>query len=138
VVAKFRERLAASKQAAHKFDVDRFNLRKINELEVRKQYHTDITNRFAVFENLRGSKDINRTWENIKEKVSTSAKRSLCLYAMKQHKPWFDDECLVQKSPVIDQIPVELRRGIELIVLRSIRLLILFGIRRNCQGSGRS
>jgi len=32
VVAKVRERLAASKQAAEKFDVERFNLRKLNEL----------------------------------------------------------------------------------------------------------
>jgi hypothetical protein len=34
VVAKVRERLAVSKQDAHKFDVERFNLRKLNELEV--------------------------------------------------------------------------------------------------------
>jgi hypothetical protein len=38
VVAKFREILAAIKQPAQKFDVERFNLRKLNELEVRKQY----------------------------------------------------------------------------------------------------
>jgi len=38
VVAKVRESLAVSKQAAQKFDVKRFNLRKLNELEVRKQY----------------------------------------------------------------------------------------------------
>jgi len=38
VVAKLRERWAVSKQAAQKFDGERFNLRKINELEVRKQY----------------------------------------------------------------------------------------------------
>ena len=38
VVAKFRERLAASKQAAQKFDGERFNLRNLNELEVRKKY----------------------------------------------------------------------------------------------------
>jgi hypothetical protein len=38
VVAKVRKRLAVSKQAAQKFDVERFNLRKLNELEVRKQY----------------------------------------------------------------------------------------------------
>jgi hypothetical protein len=36
IVAKVGERLAVSKQAAQKFDV-RFNLRKLNELEVRKQ-----------------------------------------------------------------------------------------------------
>jgi len=38
VVAKVRERLAVSKQAAQQFDGKRFNLRKLNELEVMKQY----------------------------------------------------------------------------------------------------
>ena len=33
-----REKLAVSKQAAQKFDGERFNLKKLNELEVRKQY----------------------------------------------------------------------------------------------------
>jgi hypothetical protein len=70
VVAKFRERLAVSKQAAEKFDVERFNLRKLSELEVRKQYQIEITDRFAVVENLIDSKDINRAWENIKENIS--------------------------------------------------------------------
>jgi len=37
VVAKVRERLAVSKQTAQTFDVERFNLRKISELGVRKQ-----------------------------------------------------------------------------------------------------
>jgi len=36
VVSKFRERFAVSKQAAQKFGGERFNLRKLNELEVRK------------------------------------------------------------------------------------------------------
>ena len=38
VVAKVRERLAVRKQTAQKFDGGRFNLRKLNDLEVRKQY----------------------------------------------------------------------------------------------------
>jgi hypothetical protein len=38
VVAKVRERLAVSKKATQKFDVERFYLRKLNELEVRNQY----------------------------------------------------------------------------------------------------
>jgi len=38
VVAKFRESLAVSKQAAQKFDGERFNLRNLNELEIMKQY----------------------------------------------------------------------------------------------------
>ena len=36
VVAKVRERLAVSKQAAQMFDGEKFNLRELNELEVRK------------------------------------------------------------------------------------------------------
>jgi len=38
VVAKIRETLAVSKQAAQMFDVERFNLKKLSELYVRKQY----------------------------------------------------------------------------------------------------
>jgi hypothetical protein len=36
VVAKIRERLAVSKQAAQKVDAERFNLKKLSDLEVRK------------------------------------------------------------------------------------------------------
>jgi hypothetical protein len=50
VVAKVRERLAVSKQ---KFYGKKFNLSKLNELEVRKQYQIEITNRFAALENLK-------------------------------------------------------------------------------------
>jgi hypothetical protein len=38
VAAKVRERLATCKQPAKKFDVERFNLRRLSELEIRKQY----------------------------------------------------------------------------------------------------
>jgi hypothetical protein len=38
VVAKVRGRLELSKQAAQKFDGERFNLRKLNELKVKKRY----------------------------------------------------------------------------------------------------
>ena len=38
--------------------------------------------------------DINRAWEKIKENIKTSAKESLGLHELKQHKPWFDEECL--------------------------------------------
>ena len=47
VVAKFSEKLAVSKQAPQKFDEERFNMRKLSELEVRKQYQIEITNRFG-------------------------------------------------------------------------------------------
>jgi hypothetical protein len=36
VVAKVREKLAVIKQATQKFNIEMFNLRKLNEMEVRK------------------------------------------------------------------------------------------------------
>jgi hypothetical protein len=50
VVAKVRVRLAVRKQAAQKSDEEIFNLRKLNDLKVRKQYQIEI--RFAALENL--------------------------------------------------------------------------------------
>ena len=70
VIANVRERLAVGKQAAQRFDRQRFNLRKLNELEVRKQYEIEITNRYAALENLNDDEEL------------------------KQNKPWFDEECL--------------------------------------------
>jgi hypothetical protein len=66
VVAKVRERLAVIKQAAQNLDGERFNIRKLNELEVRKQYQIEISNRFAALENSSDGKDINRVWEKLK------------------------------------------------------------------------
>jgi len=71
VIVKVRERLAVGKQAAQKFDRQRFNLRKLNEPEVREQQHTEITNRFAALENLNDDEDVDRTWKNIKENIQT-------------------------------------------------------------------
>ena len=53
VVSKVRERLAVRKQATQKSNGGRFNLRKLNDLEVRKQYQIEIKNRFAALENVR-------------------------------------------------------------------------------------
>ena len=90
VVAKVMESLAVSKQEAQRVYGEIYNLRKLNELEVRKQYQIEITNRCAALENLSDDEDINRAWENIK----TSAKGSRGLLEFKQHKPWLYEECL--------------------------------------------
>ena len=68
--------MAVNKQAAQNFDGEGFNLRKLNELEVKKQYQIEITNRFAALGNLSDNEDINRDWENIKENIKTSPKIS--------------------------------------------------------------
>jgi glycine betaine/choline ABC-type transport system substrate-binding protein len=66
VSAKGREILAVGKEAAQKFDEEKFNLRKLKELEVRKQYKIEVTNRFAALENLSDSEDMNRDWKNFR------------------------------------------------------------------------
>ena len=55
VVAKVRERLVVNKKEAQKFVVQRFNLRKLSELEVRKQYQIKNSNRPTALENLSDS-----------------------------------------------------------------------------------
>jgi len=45
--------LAVSKQEAQNLDVERYNLRKLSELEVRKQIKIRISKRFAALENLK-------------------------------------------------------------------------------------
>jgi len=85
VVAKVRERLALRKQAAQKFEGGRFNLRKLNDPEVRKQYKIEIKNRFAALENVSEDEDINRAWDSVKENIKTSATVGLGMHEMKQH-----------------------------------------------------
>jgi hypothetical protein len=41
VVAKVRERLAVSKQTAHRFHVERFDLKKLNRVEGKEQYRAE-------------------------------------------------------------------------------------------------
>jgi hypothetical protein len=92
VGAKVRETLAVSKRAA-KVDVERFNVKKLNEGDVKEQYQVTITNKFAALENLEDCGDINKAWENIIDSIKISAQESLGYCESKHRKPWFDEEC---------------------------------------------
>jgi hypothetical protein len=63
-----------SKQAAQKFDTERFNFKKLSDLEVMKQYQLKISHLFAALENLHVSEDIHRAWDNIKENTKSQLK----------------------------------------------------------------
>jgi hypothetical protein len=69
VVAKVRARLAVRKQTTHIFHMQRFNLKKLNEVKYKEQRET------------------------IRENIKISAKDSLDYYELKKHKPWFDEGC---------------------------------------------
>jgi hypothetical protein len=60
VAAKLRERLSVSKRVAQKCDMQRLDLRKLNDAEVKEQYQVKITNRFAASENFDENVDMNR------------------------------------------------------------------------------
>jgi len=64
VVAKVRENLAVSKQAAQKLERERFNSGKLYKLEVSKQYQIEISKSSAALENLSDSEDIKWAWDN--------------------------------------------------------------------------
>jgi hypothetical protein len=51
LVAIFKERLAVSKQATQKIDMERFKLKKLNDVEGKGQHCNKILERFATSEN---------------------------------------------------------------------------------------
>jgi hypothetical protein len=44
------ERLAMKKQRTHRFHMESFNLKKLNEVEGKERYHVGVSNRFAALE----------------------------------------------------------------------------------------
>jgi flagellar biosynthesis/type III secretory pathway chaperone len=77
VVVEVRQRLAVSKQTAWKIDTERFNLKNLNEEDVKEQYQVTIRNKFATLENFEDNGDINRAWDNIRENIKILAQESL-------------------------------------------------------------
>jgi hypothetical protein len=90
---KVRERLAVIKETRDRSNMEEFNLKKLEEVDGKEQYHTEISNRFAAMGNLVAEVDINRTWETIRENIKISAKESLGYYELNRHKSWFDEGC---------------------------------------------
>jgi hypothetical protein len=78
-VAKVRERLAVNKQRSHRSHLERFNLKKLNEVECKEQYCVEVSNRFAALEDLDAEVEINSAWETIRENIKISAKESRLL-----------------------------------------------------------
>jgi hypothetical protein len=89
VVAKVRETLTVSKQTMHRFHIESFNFKKLNEVEDNEQYLAEISNRFAALENLDTEVDINRGWETIRQNIKISATDGLGYHELRKCKPRF-------------------------------------------------
>jgi hypothetical protein len=73
VVAKVWEKLAVNKQRSHRFHMERFNLKKLNDVELKEQFRVEISNRFPALEDFDAEVEINSAWETIRENIQISA-----------------------------------------------------------------
>jgi hypothetical protein len=64
-VAKVRERLAVNKQRSHRYHMESFNLKKLNEVKGTEKCHVEISNRFATLEDLDIGVEINSACESL-------------------------------------------------------------------------
>jgi hypothetical protein len=85
VVVKVRERLAVDKQRSLRFHMERFNLKKLNEVEGKEQYRVEATNIYTDLEDLNAGLEIDIVWENIRENIKILAKQSLGYFAPNKH-----------------------------------------------------
>jgi hypothetical protein len=70
---------------AKKMDMERFNLKQINEEEVKEQCQVTIKIKFATMENLDDDGDINRAWESNRENIKISAIETIGLCESKSY-----------------------------------------------------
>jgi hypothetical protein len=56
--------------------MERFNLKKYNDVEDKEQFHVEVSNRFAALEDLDTEVEINNAWETFRENINISAKES--------------------------------------------------------------
>jgi hypothetical protein len=73
--------------------MERFNLRKLNEVEGKEQYRVEVTNRFAALEDLETEVKINSALETIRHNMKIVAKEYIGYFKLKTLKPWFDEGC---------------------------------------------
>jgi hypothetical protein len=62
-------------------------------VESKKQFHVEVSNRFAALVDLDTEVEINSAWETIRENTKIVANESVGYFELKKHKPWFDNGC---------------------------------------------
>jgi hypothetical protein len=66
--------------------MERFNLKKLNEVEGKEQFCVDFSNRLAALVDLNAEVEVNSAWETIRENIKILAKEGLCYFELKKHK----------------------------------------------------
>jgi hypothetical protein len=72
--------------------MEKFNLKKLNDVVVKEQFRVEVSNRFAASEDLDTEVEINSAWETIRENIKFAAKGSLGYFELKSisHGPTKD------------------------------------------------
>jgi hypothetical protein len=95
VVTKLRDRISGSKRAWQNFDLERFDLKKLDGIDVKEKYQVEVSNRFAALECLDESFDINNAWGSIRENIKASTKENPWHQNLKHNKP-----CLMMSAQI--------------------------------------
>jgi hypothetical protein len=73
--------------------MERFSLKKLNDVEGKEQFYVEVSNTLAALGDLGAEVEINNAWDTIRENIKISAKESLGYFELKKHKPWFGEGC---------------------------------------------
>jgi hypothetical protein len=85
-VLKLRERISVSKRVRQKFDRETFDLKQLDDIEVKEKYQVRVSNRFAALESLDESFDINNALKSIRENIKTSIEDDIGYQKLKHNK----------------------------------------------------
>ena len=80
------------------FESEKFNLKNLENDELRTEYQVKIANKFQMLESKDesvglGEKDVEAAWENIRDCIKQSASESIGYLEKRKHKKWFDKDC---------------------------------------------
>jgi hypothetical protein len=74
--------------------LERFSLKRLNEVEDKEQYHVEVSNRFAALEVLDAEVEINSAWETIRQNIKITADNLcglvICVPGYRSRGPGFD------------------------------------------------
>jgi hypothetical protein len=73
-VAKVRERLRLNKQISHRFNMEMFNLKKLNKVNGKEKYCVEVSNKFAALDKLDSEVEINSIWQMIPDTITILTK----------------------------------------------------------------
>jgi hypothetical protein len=68
--------------------MERFNLKKLNEVEGKEHYRVEVSNGLTSLEDLDAEVHINTAWQTVRKNIKISVTESLCYFELKEQKPW--------------------------------------------------